>query len=336
MANIFGILTAVVLLLAAFVAFKNKDAYANELSHRKNEETKLTASQARLETARTNLANEQKTRSDTEGEVAKLTTDEADQKKTNAGLKEQVDTKKQTVASNKENLDTIREKTSAIGEINQLAQKVKDLRTTIEELKQGIATNESKLANLNDENTRVETVVAGLKRETEMISRRESYFTRTRINSLYPSWGLVTLGAGSTSGVVAGSTLEVVRDGSPVAKLTVTAVESNTSAATIVPDSVAQDTVLMVGDEVLPSQKAATPAKPAAKPAATPATPEKTEGTETPAEVPSLESELGADPLAEPAATPAAEDKPATEEPATPTEPAPSEPATDVDPALGF
>ncbi|MEI6604955.1 MAG: hypothetical protein WCP35_06575 [Verrucomicrobiota bacterium] len=56
MANVFGILTAIVLALASFVAYKNKDAYANELTHRKNEDRNLAATEARLKTAQKSLA----------------------------------------------------------------------------------------------------------------------------------------------------------------------------------------------------------------------------------------------------------------------------------------
>jgi hypothetical protein len=168
----------------------------------------------------------------------------------------------------------------------------------------------------------LEGVIQVLKTEAEMVSRRESYFTKTRINSIYPNWGFVTLGAGSTAGVVSGSSLEVVRGGSPIAKLLVTAVESNTASASIVPDSLAQDTVLMVGDEVVAAHKpAAQPAKetkPAPLPADAPAP-----ATEPAADaVPSLEADLGADPLAEPA-----KPEPAPEPaPAAPEAPAEAEP----------
>ncbi|MEO0016885.1 MAG: hypothetical protein RLZZ522_168, partial [Verrucomicrobiota bacterium] len=134
----------------------------------------------------------------------------------------------------------------------------------------------------------------------EMVARRESYCIKTRINSIYPSWGFVTLGAGTTSGVVSGSTLEVVRGTTPVAKLLVTAVESNTASASIVPDSLAQGTVLMEGDQVVATHKTAEAAP--KKPAPLPKVPE-------PAAEPAAEAMPApeADPFAEPAAEPAAE-----------------------------
>ena len=59
--------------------------------------------------------------------------------------------------------------------------------------------------------------------------------------------------------MVANSTLDVVRGDNTVAKLLVTSVESGTAAASIIPDSMANDTALMVGDRVI-----ATAQKPAA------------------------------------------------------------------------
>lgn len=61
----------------------------------------------------------------------------------------------------------------------------------------------------------------------------------------------MTLASGNNAGVVANSTLEVVRDDQTIAKLLVTAVESTTSSASIVPDSIAADVTLMVGDRVV-------------------------------------------------------------------------------------
>ena len=319
MANIFGILTALVLALTAFVAYKNKDAYANELDHRKNEDRKLAASQDRLKTAQDKLAATQKERAETEAEVVQLKSQEADQKKVNEGLKQDIESKTQTVEANKKKLDEIRAKTAPVGEIKELAAKVKTMRTEMEATKQAISDNETKITNLTAENVQTEGTIEVMKSETEMITRQESFFTKTRINSIYPNWGFVTLGAGHLAGVVTGSTLEIVRNSEAVAKLLVTAVERSTASASIIPDSVVEGTVLMVGDQVRPVHKAPkTPAKPA-KPAPlsddTPATDPK------PATPPA--AGLTADPIAEPDAKPATETAPATETtPATETKPA--------------
>lgn len=262
MANVFGILTAIVLALAGFVAFKNKEKYAKEIEETQTQKGRLKASQARLELAKTNLADTIAKRKGVEEENVTLGEQEVAQIKANDDLKSQIAAKTSTIADNKVKLDDIRDKTSKIGDINALAAKMKALKADIEELTQNIASNEAKLANLNSENTRTEAQVKALNEKNAIISENRSLPTlKAQIRSIYPTWGFVTLGSGNTAGVVSGSTLAVMRDGAVVAKLLVTAVERNSASASIVPDSLAQDTTLMIGDRVVPAEK--TPAQPA-------------------------------------------------------------------------
>jgi multidrug resistance efflux pump len=131
----------------------------------------------------------------------------------------------------------------------------------LEELTQMIATAEAKLANLTSQNSMAEAQVSEGKRKIEDFNNGRSFPTlMTRIRSIYPNWGFVTLASGNNAGVVTNSTLDVVRGGETVAKLLVTAVESTTSSARIIPDSLLPDATLMVGDMVVPGQRAVTPA----------------------------------------------------------------------------
>jgi uncharacterized protein YoxC len=273
MANVFGILSAIGLAVAAFVAVKNKEAYQTEISDRQTSERNLKTSQERLKTAQDTLASTKTSRSETEAEVATLTTQKADQEKVNNDLKSSIETKRSETESNKSKLDDIRQKLASVGDIEELAGKIKQMGTEIEELRQSVTSNEAKLANLTSENQEVESRISGLNQESTFVSRSESFPTlKTRISAIYPTWGFVTLAAGNTSGVVTSSPLNVVRDGEVIAKLLVTAVEANTASASIVPDSVGQDVVLMVGDQVVPGEKGAKAApKEEAAPAPAPA-----------------------------------------------------------------
>ncbi len=256
MANVFGILTAIVLAISAFVAYKNKAAYETEITNTANRKTELNKSNARLKLAKENLATTTAKRNEVDSENLKLAEDEIAQKKTNGELDAQKSEKTAKVAANKEKLDDIREKTSKLGEINELAGKMKKTNAELEELAQSIAATEAKLANLNGQNVQTEKEVADLKGTLETMSMNQSLPTlSTRIRSIYPTWGFVTLSSGNASGVVTNSTLNVVRDGSTIAKLMVTAVETSTASASIIPDSVAKDVTLMVGDRVVPGQK---------------------------------------------------------------------------------
>lgn len=260
MANVFGILSAIVLVIAVFFAIKNKDAYGVEISERKTSQQNLERSKERLKTAQENLAQTKDSRSETETEVASLTTQRADQEKVNNDLKSSIESKRGETESNKSKLDDIRQKLAAVGDIDEMADKIKQMGSEIEELRQSVSDNETKLANLTQENKRVETIISGLNQESTYVSRSESYPTlQTRISAIYPTWGFVTLAAGNTSGVVTSSPLNVVRGGEVIARLLVTAVEANTASASIVPDSIAEGVVLMVGDQVVPGDKAAKP-----------------------------------------------------------------------------
>ena len=255
MANVLGIITTFVLLLAGFVAYKNQEAYKREIAETAVQKDNLAKSQVRFETAKDSLATTIATRTAVDSEVVKLTEDETAQRKTNEDLKQQIETKTAKIAENKQRLDEIREKTAQIGDLNELASKMRATNNELEELSQSITSNEANLANLTAQNTQAESEAAAMKKKFEIISSGQSLPTlNTRIRSIYPNWGFVTLGTGNTGGVVANSTLDVVRDGSTIAKLLVTAVERNSASASIVPDSISPDVTLMVGDRVVPAR----------------------------------------------------------------------------------
>ena len=257
MANVFGILTTIVLLIAGLVAYKNKSAYETEISSTATQKQNLTASQSRFKEAQDTLASTIAERTEVDGEVVKLTDDESTQKKANADFQAGIESKTTETASNKQKLDEIRDKTAKIGDLKELAARMKATKAELEELSQNISSTEAKLANLTALNSQSETQVNSMKKKFETISNGQSLPTlNTRIRSMYPTWGFVTLGTGNSGGVVANSTLDVVRDGSVIAKLMVTAVERNSASASIIPDSIAQDVTLMVGDRVIPTQAA--------------------------------------------------------------------------------
>lgn len=256
MSNVFGILTAIVLALSAFVAFKNKTAYQDDLARTEDQHQKLKKSQKQLAAHQTELEGLPPQITEVDDEVEKLTGEEATLTKTNEGLSTQVKAKTDKIAADKAQLDTIREKTNKIGNVSELAAKMKAANDKIEELKQSIAGDEAKLANLTAQSTAAEAQISSTKTKFEDFSASRSLPSlNTRIRSIYPNWGFVTLGAGNNAGVATGSTLDVVRGDTVVAKLLVTGVEATTASATIVPDSIADDSTLMVGDRVVPGLK---------------------------------------------------------------------------------
>ncbi len=256
MANILGIFTAIILAVAAFVAIKNKDHFEEEIANRKTEEASLTKSQERLKVAQAVLKALPIERAGVDELFVAKSEVEAKLKDANATLKAEIESKTATINRNKVKLDEIREKTAKVGDINGLADKMKAMRVELEELSQSIADNEASLANLTAQNTATQTDATKRKEEFELLSKGESLpALKTSIRSIYPTWGFVTLNDGNNAGVNSNSTLDVVRDGETIARLLVTAVEGRSASASIIPDSLAVDTTLMVGDRVMPASK---------------------------------------------------------------------------------
>ncbi len=257
MANVFGILTAIVLALSAFVAFKNKARYETQIGVTQAEKEKLTKSKARLSNDKEVQGALPGEISGVDGEVESLTSQEAAKQKANTALKAEVESKTKKIATNKEQLDDIRAKTEKVGDLQQLAGKMRTMNAELAELTESISGSEAKLANLTAQGAATQAQIDAANEKSAKYSSGESLpGLNTRIRSIYPNWGFVTLAAGNSSGVVNNSTLSVVRGGETIASLLVTAVETNTASATIVPDSLGADVTLMAGDRVVPGVKA--------------------------------------------------------------------------------
>lgn len=260
MANVFGILTAILLALSAFVAFKNKDHYEADISETHKQKGLLDKSKARLAVTEKFLHDLPIERAGVDAEVQELTVKEAGLKKINDDLKAQIDEKTAKIAANKQKLDEIREKTAKVGDLKDLAAKMRATNAELVELAKSIADDEAKIESLTAQIAATNKDIADAKAKFEKFANNESLPSlKTKIRSIYPNWGFVTLASGNSAGVVTSSTLNVVRDGQTIAKLLVTAVESSSASASIVPDSLAGDTTLMVGDQVVPGQKASKP-----------------------------------------------------------------------------
>jgi hypothetical protein len=259
MANVFGILTAIVLAIALFVGFKNKSQQQTEINNTQDAQTALETVQRKEDLAQTNLAAANKDIDEVKAKIPDATARGAEQKKINDELTLAKTTKTQEVEANKTKLDQVREKTNALGNIRDLATKMQETSKQVADFDVSLQSSEAKLASLTVENNRLDAQVNEQKKQVDLRSKGESFSSlQTHISAVYPNWGFVTLAAGNNSGVIMNSPLNVVRDGEVVASLLVTAVERNTASASIVPDSLKADTVLSAGDEVVPGVKAAT------------------------------------------------------------------------------
>ncbi|MFT4175375.1 MAG: hypothetical protein QM627_01855 [Luteolibacter sp.] len=261
MANILGISTAVVLALSAFVAFKNKQAYTNELE-------KDAQAVAALEKNKSTLADRENELSVLPDDLAAVEAESSALKKQEEDLKKSLDEQKAlkeqkaaAIESNKAKLNAIREQSGQLGDIKGLVDQLKTADQEQEALAEQVAAAEAQLANLTAQSNQAQQRAEALKANLERIANNESSANlRTSVRSYYPAWGFVTLSGGGRAGVVAKSTLDVVRDGQTIAKLLVTSVETSSASASVIPDTMAPDVTIQAGDLVVPGSKVPKPA----------------------------------------------------------------------------
>ncbi|MEY3395244.1 MAG: hypothetical protein RL346_1480 [Verrucomicrobiota bacterium] len=255
MATAFGIITFIVLLASAFVAQKNNERMAHEIEQRDQALRNQNASEKELKRNQETFAalEEEIPRILAETEAAR--NQEKELREVNTKLKEDIEFKTGKVASLQREYDDAKNTVLLVGEPSSLVAKAKEMKIKSQELDVVIANKESKVENLNAENTSAADLASRLKDNIDTIGRGESLPNlKTRISHIYPNWGFVTLSGGYQSGVTGGSPLQVTRDGAVIAKLIVSTVERSSASASIVPDSLAPDITLRVGDTVVPGQ----------------------------------------------------------------------------------
>lgn len=298
-----GILTALVFAVSAFLGFKNMERYKEQILERQAEEQKrdtvlrpkLKRTLDERDETKTKKEEQIKAADDKRQEVA------AQQEKLDA-LKKEIVQKEEQVREQKARIDALADQLKELGNVKELANKVRRMKDELTQLEGDINQTTTKLNNLISEKNRTAAIIAAYEEEN---SWRNANLSNpkldTRINAIFDTYGFVTLPVGNNAGVVGGSSLDVVRDGEVIAKLLVKSVEASTAAAEVIPDTLRADTVLMVGDRI----RASAPARPIAPPTA-------------PAPAPLLDTPAPDAAPAEPAEEPA-------EEPAAPAE-APAEP----------
>ncbi len=313
MANIFAILTAIVLALAGFVAFKNKGnnqdegrGYDGWILKRQNMEAALARKQKELKDLRQDLADTETELDGVNKDNATKTEENGVQAKKNADLKAEVAALK---AEAKAKAAEVAEKEDSIkefGDVDQVLAELRELQSDLRRIDLDITQGEATRADLEAQRAGVERSLADVrKRISWRVSGESNPDAVTRIRSVYATLGFVTLAGGDNLGIVKNSTLEVVRDGEPIAKLLVTTVESNGAAADIIPDSVVDGESVQTGDTVRAPQ---TDAPAAPEPAPAPASPEPLEDAPLAPEPEPADDPLAPEPEPEPEPEPAEAD----------------------------
>lgn len=260
MANIFAILTALVLVISAFLAWKNmgveeeKVGYRGWILARQNMEATLSRNETKLSDTENELATTEAELGETNSEVEDLQTAVDALVAENAKLKEEEAAKKSEAENKQAEAESAKAKLAEIGNAEEAIAEIASLKSETEKLQLAIGEKEASLAGLEGVKGDTQEVIDAVSEKIRYRVTQESEpELETYVAGVFQNLGFVTLADGDSSGVVKDSTLNVVRDNQVVGQLLVTTVERNTAAAGIVPDSFADGERPRVGDKVVPA-----------------------------------------------------------------------------------
>lgn len=259
MANIFAILTALVLAVSGYLAYANMGdegisgrGYKGWIKKRQDEQNSLARNQNTLTGLQEDLKATEEDLTGTNGRNEGLQTEVDAQLAKNTELEAKSDAKK---AESESKAKEVAEKEATfvdVGEVEEVISKLKRTKEQLAELDRQIDEGTAQRGALEGEMKSTEATASALKSRINLrVSGKSDPELRTTVRSVYRGLGFVTLAAGDNKGIVKDSRLDVMRDGEVIGQLQVTTVEANTAAADIVPDSLAEGVSIVAGDIVV-------------------------------------------------------------------------------------
>lgn len=276
MANIFAILTALVLVVSGALAFINKGedefgqqygrGYQGWIKKREAEDASLARAQGVLKEKKAELKATEEELASVSAEGAKWKA-EADVIVTaNEESQSKADALEADAASKKAQVSEKTETFVGVGEVEEVIAKLKRTQDQLATLDREIDEGTAKRGGLEGDKRNTEASIDGLKGKISMrVSGKSDPKLRTHVRNVYRGLGFVTLAGGDNIGIVKDSRLDVIRDGEVIGQLQVTTVEASTAAADIVPDSLPPGGSVVAGDIVVaekPKEVAPAPVAP--------------------------------------------------------------------------
>lgn len=158
------------------------------------------------------------------------------------------------IAKNEAKLAELGRYLQKFGDPDQIREKVKGLKDSLNSTQQSLAAAKDSLASNIARHEQLERSIGGHRETIEMAQTgRMSPSFSSSVREVYGRWGFVVIQGGVDQGVNAKTTLDVIRGGQRIAKLVVTTVEPSLSVCSIVESSVIGGMQVMPGDTVKPS-----------------------------------------------------------------------------------
>lgn len=256
MANVFGILAALVLAAAAYFGMVNKKALIDQESVRASEEMRLDQNNETFKDLTSKFNGlEEDTKVATEENVA-LTEKLEAQLATNKSLDVEISDKRDAAETKKTRVTEGKEKLVKFGNLDDLKRNLEQLRTDLATLNGELLLKDNEINSRTDLNKSLNTENENLSMVLGNYAKKQSSPNlRASVTRVVSDLGFVIISGGDNAGIVRDSILEVQRGGETIGKLEVSGTEPSTAAASIIPDSFQEGMRVRVGDTVVAASK---------------------------------------------------------------------------------
>ncbi len=255
MTKVLFLLSAVVMAVACFFSYQNRDTFVQTRKDKDANNASLTKELKALSVMKGDLDAVGNQRDGMKGEL-----DQEDERLAQSKIKfknaqSENERTSSDLASTQAEVKDLKEKTTVFPPGVTLETVAED----IAKLKTNIASNEQKASNLKDETTAREK---DLKKSTfdqdEVIKRlddRKKMFQRNSLVSTVVAvnndWGFVVIDSGRNQGITSDTRLLITRGNQTVCKLSIVSVESNKTVANIIQKTMRKGVVVAPGDKVI-------------------------------------------------------------------------------------
>ena len=255
MANAFGIIAALALLVAAYFGYQNKAALLEQRSELDAEQHALDTNNKTFDEKKVELAGLEADTKEANEKTAELKEQLDAQLATNKQFETDIEDKKDAVTSKRAEVEEGNEKLAQFGDLDDLKDNLTKLGSDIATLEGELLLRSNEIETRRATSSALQTESAALDNVLKSYAAKKSLAgINSTISRVVTDLGFVLLTGGDNAGIVRDSVLEVKREGETIGKLKVTATEPNSAAASLIPDSFVDGTTARVGDKVVAAQ----------------------------------------------------------------------------------
>lgn len=245
-------IAAVVLMLAAGVFFyQNNDSLTKEKAARDQANAELNTTNGYIADEEQKLAEAAQKRDTYKADSEALNQELATLKDANAKLQSDLTVKENDLATTTSQLEDLNKKFEG-RDLSEIAQEIDATKKENARVGEEIAAKAARHAALTKHSEQLINAAESLtKLAADQRARISPANLKTSVRNIYDDWGFVILSGGANKGVVLGSKLAVMRGNEKIAELNVSTVEPTMAAGEVIPSTMAEGEVIMVGDSVV-------------------------------------------------------------------------------------